>query len=66
MDAYFVRVYTMRDGSKHEVYVGYRTYEEAMVDLNRFNPSGEGVDDMENVLYAQVEKRFSPTPYWTD
>lgn len=26
------------------------TYEEAQADLNRFNPSGEGKDDMENVL----------------
>lgn len=62
MYPYFVRVYTMRDGSKHEVSAVYASYEHAKTDLGKFNPSGKGVDDMVNVDYVQIEKRYSPTP----
>lgn len=66
MDEYFVRVYTMRDGSKKEVYAAYARYEHAVEDLQCFNPSGEGIDDLQDVSYVQIEKRFSPRPFWTD
>jgi hypothetical protein len=64
MDTYFVRVYMMTDGSKHESAAIYETYDQAVEAIARFNPSGEGVDDLSNVSYVQVEKRFSPTPVW--
>lgn len=52
----------MKDGSRYEVSAAYEGYERAQSDLCNFNPSGEGVDDMENVAYATIEKRFSSTP----
>lgn len=64
MDEYFVRVYTMKDGSKVEPQAIYATYQQAVSALPTFNPSGEGVDAMQNVSYVQVEKRFAPTPIW--
>ncbi len=66
MDEFFVRVYTMKDGSKKEPNAIYTTYPQAVADLDKFNLSGVDVDDMQNVSYAQVEKRFSPTPIWLD
>lgn len=64
MNEYFVRVYTMKDGTKQEPSAIYEKYDQAVADLSCFNPSGAGVDDMQNVSYVQVEKRFSPTPIW--
>jgi len=66
VDEYFVRVYTMKDGTKKEPNAVYAKYEQALVDLSAFNPSGADVEDMQNVSYVQVEKRFSPTSIWHD
>lgn len=66
MDEYYVRVYTMRDGSEAEPNAVYAKYEQAVAELHCFNPSGEGVDDFQNVSYVQIEKRFSPRPFWDE
>ena len=60
---YFVRVYTMMDGTEREVSVRYPTYEQAEADLGKFNPSqcivcGNGGDDLSLVRYASIEKRY--------
>lgn len=59
MEEYFVRVYTMNDGTKRVPNAVYAKYEQALADLSAFN-------HMQNVSYVQVEKRFSPTPitFW--
>jgi len=54
----------MEEGTKQEPKAVYAKYEQAVEDLGKFNPSGVGIDDMQNVSYGQVEKRFSPTPIW--
>lgn len=66
MEACFIRVYHMKDGTKIEMDSSpYLTYEEAHAKLWHFHPTHEqGVDDMANVDYVTIEKRFSPTPYW--
>ncbi len=64
MDAYFVRVYTLKDGSKIEPDAVYAQYEQAEAALDLFNPGGEGHDDMADVSYVQIEKRYSPRPFW--
>lgn len=70
MDVFFVRIYTMADGSKNEVPTIYQSYEQAQADLLKFNPSlclncgcNKGMD-MALVSYVSIEKRFSPTPIW--
>lgn len=66
MGACFIRVYHMKDGSKVEMICSpYSTYQEAHEKLWHFHPSQEqGADNMANVDYITIEKRFSPTPYW--
>lgn len=63
MDAYFVRVYTLRDGSKVTAPGMYALYEQAEADLGLFCPEA-GVVDLSEVSYVTIEKRFSPTPIW--
>ncbi|GLG01801.1 hypothetical protein Alches_18410 [Alicyclobacillus hesperidum subsp. aegles] len=70
MDAYYVRVYVLRDGSQVVAPGMYETEEQAANDLNKFNPSrrivcGAGADDLLHAVYAKVEKRYSPTPIWS-
>ena len=67
MYPYFVRVYTMLDGTKREIAARYPSYECAEADLNLFGTKGclycgEGASGMSLVMYASIEKRFAPQP----
>lgn len=57
MDAYFVRVYHTADGNKQEVNAIYESYTEAEQNLGNYI-------SISDVVYAAIEKRFSPTPIW--
>ena len=70
MDAYFVRVYTLKDGSKVIPDCSYALYEQAEEDLGSFRPNPaaskneEPEFDLSEVSFVQIEKRYSPTPIW--
>ncbi len=71
MDEYFVRIYHMKDGTTREIQEVYALYEQALMDLDKFNPNGDkeqlgdGLgatpeEDMELVSYVTIEKRYVP------
>lgn len=70
MDAYFVRVYTMKDGSKIVPNAIYALSEQAEAELGIFCPTAPATKDEEpeldlsEVAFVQIEKRYSPTPIW--
>ncbi len=70
MDAYFVRVYTMKDGRKVIPNCSYALYEQAEGDLGSFrldlaaSKDEEPAFDLSEVSYVQIEKRYTPTPIW--
>jgi len=62
----FYRVYHMKDGSVRTVdSAPYRTYEAAERKLWYFHPSQtQDVDDMKDVAYVTIEKRYLPFGYF--
>lgn len=70
MDAYFVRVYMLKDGTRVEANVIYALSEQAEADLGIFCPTAPTTKDKEpeldlsEVSFVQIEKRYSPTSIW--